>query len=293
MVSQLSETGKDVAMPRHAKSLGVFITGSASGIGLHVTGRLLAQGHRVWATDLRRDALEAAAKTHNWPESLVTLAGLDVVDEPGWQTTYEQAIASLGGIDVHLNIAGFLRPAWVAEATSQDVHRHLDINVKGVVFGTQQAARHMTDRGHGHIINIASLASLSPVPGLSLYSASKFAVRAYSVAAALELRDHGVAVTTICPDAVQTPMLDLQVGHEEASLTFSGNRALTVEEVGRAIERALAKRPIEIHLPRSRAWLAKVANLMPQLSSSIQKRLQARGRARQADIRSRDPSSST
>lgn len=275
------------------RSLRVFVTGSASGIGLHVTDRLLAAGHRVWATDLQLQSLQTTGATRGWSESLVTYRGLDVVDEPVWKSTYEEAVQTLGAIDVHLNIAGYLRPGWVHEITSADVHRHFDINVKGVVFGTQLAAQHMLTRGRGHILNIASLAGLSPIPGLGLYSASKFAVRAFSVAAALELKDRGVAVTTICPDAVQTPMLDLQVAHEEASLTFSGNRALTVEDVGDAVFKALRKRPIEVHLPRHRAWLAKAANLLPGATHGISQRMQARGRARQAKIRAQATSDDT
>src|SRR5205823_4569252 len=111
---------------------------------------------------------------------------------------------------------------------------------------------------HGHIINIASMAALAPIPGISLYSASKYAVRGFSLAAAQELRAHGVYVTVVCPDAVQTPMLDAQLAHDEAAATFSGPRLLTVEEVGRAIiGQGLARRPLEIYLPPSRGWLAR------------------------------------
>ena len=60
----------------------------------------------------------------------------------------------------------------------------------------------MVAQKFGHIVNVASMAAFAPVPGLSLYSASKYAVRAFSLAAAIELREHGVAVTVVCPDAV-------------------------------------------------------------------------------------------
>ena len=75
----------------------------------------------------------------------------------------------------------------------EDVHRHFDVNVKGVIFGTRAAAARMIPQGHGHVVNIASMAALAPIPGLALYSASKYAVRAFSLAAAEELRAHGVA----------------------------------------------------------------------------------------------------
>ena len=65
-----------------------------------------------------------------------------------------------------LNVAGYLKPAWVQDIELRDIALHLDVNVKGTVLGTRAAARRMLARGRGHIVNIGSLASLAPVPGL-------------------------------------------------------------------------------------------------------------------------------
>jgi len=112
------------------------------------------------------------------------------------------------------------------------------------------------------------LAALAPVPGLALYSASKFAVRGYSLVAGMELAEHGIAVTTICPDAVQTPMLDQQKDKEQAALTFSGARALIVQEVVDAIlDNALKNKPLEIILPTMRGVIAKAANAFPTIAA--------------------------
>ena len=96
----------------------------------------------------------------------------------------------------------------------------------------------MIPLGSGHIVNIASLASLVPSPGLALYSASKYAVRAFSLAAAEELREHGVAVTTVCPDAVRTAMLDKQLDYPEAALTFTAPRFAVSCDTGTNTTRA-------------------------------------------------------
>ncbi len=139
--------------------------------------------------------------------------------------------------------------------------------MKGTVLGTRAAARRMVPAGKGHIVNFGSLASLAPVPGLCLYTASKFAVRGFSLAAATELARHGVAVTLVMPDAVQTPMLDLQLEYEEAAMTFSGDRPLTVEDIERVlVERVLPKRPMELTIPLSRGSLARFANAAPEMS---------------------------
>jgi 3-oxoacyl-[acyl-carrier protein] reductase len=264
-----------------------LLTGCASGIGRHLAEVLLASGHHVFATDLDDDRLRehAAANLGAWPTDRAHLRRLDVTNAGAWQLIYIEAERALGRVDVLINIAGYLLPGRVGEFDPESVHRHLDVNTKGVIFGTHTAARHMLARGDGHIINIASLAALAPIPGISLYSASKYAVRAFSLAAAQELRARGVAVTVVCPDAVQTPMLDLQVDHDEAAITFSGARVLTVAEVADAIvRRVLPRRPLELHLPRSRALLARLADLLPATALWLRPLLERRGRARQQQI---------
>lgn len=263
-----------------------FITGCASGIGRHAADVLLAAGHTVWATDIELDALRAFAEARGWPHGRAFCRRLDVRDALAWETGFADAVRMMGAVDVLLNVAGYLKPGWVGAFEPEEVHRHFDINTKGVVLGTHVAARHMCARGGGHIINIASLASLAPVPGISLYSASKYAVRGFSLAAAQELRRRGVAVTVVCPDAVRTPMLDQQVHSDEAELTFSGSRVLTPDDVVRAIvDEVLPRRPLLLALPRSRALLARLADLFPRTAHWIEPMLRRRGRERQQRLR--------
>ena len=261
------------------------ITGCASGIGRRLAHRLLQQGHQVLATDIDRSGLEAASQ--QWPDASETaevrLATLDVRDPEAWKSCLDGAVDAWQGIDVVMNVAGYLRPAKVAEATDDDVQKHFDINVKGVIFGTREAARHMVPAGRGHIINIASLASLAPIPGIALYSASKYAVRGFSLAAAEELRQHGVAVTTVCPDAVATPMLDLQKDYPEAALTFTAPKFLSVDDVADLIlGKVLRKRPLLVSLPKQRALLARLADLFPTMQRPIASLLERQGLRRQA-----------
>jgi len=250
-----------------------LVTGAAGGIGRRLVERAVEAGHRVLATDLRAPT--------DLPAGVQAVA-LDVRDPAAWTAALDAAEAAFGPVDVLCNVAGYLKPGWVAELEAIEVARHVDVNTKGVMYGTIEAARRMKARGQGHIINIASLAALAPIPGLALYSASKYAVRAFSLAAAHELAPAGVAVTVICPDAVQTPMLDLQVHHEEAALTFSGGRVLTPDDVCDAVFAAVKKRPREIHLPRSRAWMARTADLFPGLTGRLDPLLRRAGQRKQA-----------
>ena len=267
-----------------------FVTGCASGIGRALASELAARGARVTATDRRLDALEDAASAGAWPAERVGTAALDVADAAAWASVWDGAEAARGPIDVLFNVAGVLTPGAFWDIAPDDVARHLDANVRGVILGTQEGARRMMPRKSGHIVNIASLAALTPVPGLALYSATKYAVRSYSLAASYELRPHGVAVTALCPDAVQTPMLDLQVGSEHAALTFSGPRALTTDDVVAALlGPVLTRRPLEHWLPTSRGLLARLSDLFPALGFALAPSFIRKGRAKQQALERSGP----
>lgn len=252
-----------------------IITGASSGIGLALTRKILALGHQVCACDIN----EALLHQH-FPETShrLLLKPLDISDNAQWQALISDVVNQWQRIDVLCNIAGILKENWVIDITAAEVDKHFDINVKGTIFGTQSVLNVMKKQGDGHIINIASLAGLSAVPGLALYSASKFAVRAYSIAAAIELKKYGMAVTTICPDAVQTPMLNQQKGKEQAALTFSGEEPLTTDDIVNAIVNdVLTNRPMEVMLPLKRGIIAKTANVFPAAASKIVGVLQKKG----------------
>lgn len=260
-----------------------LVTGAASGIGFELARQLIERGERVCACDVNVAAMEAL-KARSAAVGQLRIEALDVRDPEAWNRVVDGVVAEWGTLDVLCNVAGVLRDNWVQDDTPADVHFHFDINVKGTIFGMQSAIRHMLPRKQGHIINIASLAGLSPVPGLGLYSASKFAVRGYSLVAGMELAEQGVAVTAICPDAVQTPMLDIQKGKEQAALTFSGPRALTTAEVVAAILEALETRPLEVMLPGWRGATAKLANVFPGSSAKALGLFRKAGRKRQQAI---------
>ena len=263
-----------------------LITGCASGIGRHLADEALARGHRVLATDVNLAALADHAAEAPWPEELARIERLDVRDAGAWERILGIVESEWGAVDVLLNVAGYIRPGRAVEVTTLDVDRHFDVNVKGLIFGTRAAGRRMVENRAGHIVNVASLASLAPVPGISLYSASKYAVRAFSLAAAQELRPHGVAVTVLCPDAVATPMLDLQLDYPEAALSFTAPRVLRVEDLSRIIfGRVLTKRPLIVTLPRWRGWLARLADLSPSSARLLSSLMEGQGLEKQRTMR--------
>ena len=252
----------------------MLITGCASGIGLKLTDRLFREGHRILATDINETGLRAAARVHGWDKSGgMMLASHDVRSPDSWEACVQSVVKKWGQLDVLLNIAGILIPGYSHEVDEAQIVKHLDINVKGVMLGTSVAGRHMVARRSGHIVNMASLAGVTPVPGLAVYSGSKHAVRGFSLSAALDFKEHGVDVSVVCPDAVDTPMLDLQKDYEEASLTFSGPKPLTADEVVSAIvKEVLPNKTLETLLApeySGRAQIARMASLFPDFGMRV------------------------
>lgn len=156
----------------------------------------------------------------------------------------------------------------------------MNVNAKGTILGTTIIGKEMRFQEFGHIINITSLAGIAPVSGLSLYTASKFAVRGFSLAAAAEFRDYGVDVSIICPDLVNTPMLNTQLEFpEESKLSFSGpKKVLQAEDITKVILGLMEKPKVQVCISESRGFLIKIAGAWPKIGEFFRKSLESRGR---------------
>ncbi len=262
--------------------MNMLITGAANGIGAAVAAMAAERGHQVIAADLDLDVLAA-----RWGgKSDVRCERLDVTSADAWDALVKKIEQDGNEIDVLINVAGVLRSGQTGELRPSDVDLMFDVNVKGVIFGANAVAKGMRQRRRGHIINVGSIASLYATPGTTLYAASKFAVRGFSIAAAGDLKPYGVAVTLVGPGPVKTAMLEQQRGDDDAALTFSGRRALTVEEVAEAIlGPVLKKRPLEYFMPFKDEVVGKISNVFPRFFLSQVEKARERGKQNFSDER--------
>lgn len=261
-----------------------FITGAGGGIGGELARRLHGRGERVAVADINAEALGRRLPKAQ-PADCLRLT-LDVTSAESWQSALNRTVTHFGRIDCLLNVAGFLNAGSLLDVATEEIDRHLDVNARGVMYGTVQAGRIMAAQGAGHIVNIASLAGIGATPGLTLYSASKFAVRGFSLAAAAELKSKGVAVSVVCPGPVYTPMLAKQLDTEHAALTFSVRTILQPEDVVDAIlKRVLSKRPLELALPATDGFLLKLSAMFPDLAARLVSAFRKSGGKNQARVR--------
>ncbi|MFL6138593.1 MAG: SDR family NAD(P)-dependent oxidoreductase [Frankiaceae bacterium] len=185
-----------------------LVTGAASGIGLALSRALAARGDHVVMTDVDEAGLAAAAARVTDDGGRVVAAALDVRDAAAVERVVADAWGRLGRLDLLVNNAGIGVGGELPELSVAHWDRVIDVNLRGVVHGVQAAYPRMVAQGHGHVVNLASLAGLVPAPLLAPYSATKHAVVGLSLSLRAEAAAHGVRVTVVCPGFVDTPILD-------------------------------------------------------------------------------------
>jgi NAD(P)-dependent dehydrogenase (short-subunit alcohol dehydrogenase family) len=183
----------------------VLITGGAGGIGGAAAARFREQGDTVVLTDVAAEALAAVAERLGGPDALV--GDLTVVAD--CERVVAETVARHGRLDVLVNCAGIWVEGPTAEMTEAEFDRTLNVNLKGTFFMCRYAIPHL-ERTEGCIINLSSDAGLIGSAGAAIYCASKGGVSLLTRALALELAPKGVRVVAVCPNDVETPMLEGQ-----------------------------------------------------------------------------------
>ncbi len=243
-----------------------ILTGAASGIARHFAGVLAARDDfNLVLADINEEGLRAAFT----PGDRLLLSVMDVRDPAEWERITQETLRRFGRIDYLFNIAGAGRANFFLNQPLENIDWIVDLNLKGPLYGMRIVGEVMARQGSGHIINVGSLAGLTPTPGTSLYSAAKGGLRLASIAAAVELHARGVAITTISPDVVDTPLSRSHAsGGGQFGLINSGVK-LSVVDLEHAFLRAMRDRPFEINLPRWRGWLCKLGFVSPALLNAL------------------------
>ena len=239
--------------PRSLTGKVVAVTGGGRGIGRAIAQALAREGARVAVGDLDREAAEQTAATLG--ESGLGL-GVDVTDHAGLIAFLDQVEQRLGPLDVLVNNAGIMAVTPLVEESAESIARQLDINLRAVIHGTQEAMRRMVPRGTGHIVNMASIAGRSGFPHLATYCATKHGVVGLSEAARVELRNTGVEVSVVMPSIVRTELA--------AGLADSRVKAVEVDEVAREVLSALRRPRFDVFVPRSNGPLVQLTSPLPR-----------------------------
>jgi NAD(P)-dependent dehydrogenase (short-subunit alcohol dehydrogenase family) len=239
--------------PRSLTGRVVAITGGGRGIGRAIAEALAREGARVAVGDLDRAAAEQAAAALG--DGALGLE-LDVTNHPGFTAFLDEVEQRLGPLDVLVNNAGIMPVTPLVEESAGSIARQLDLNLRAVIHGTQEAMRRMVPRATGHIVNVSSIAGRNALPYLATYSATKHGVVGLSEAVRLELRGTGVEVTLVLPTFVRT---ELTTG-----LASPRTRSVRPEDVAAEVVAALKRPRFDVWVPRSTGPLVQFAAPLPR-----------------------------
>jgi NAD(P)-dependent dehydrogenase (short-subunit alcohol dehydrogenase family) len=256
----------------------VAVTGGAHGIGRAIAKHFAGEGARVAIGDL--DQVAAHALATEIGGGAIGIA-LDVVDSKSFAAFLDTAEQNHGPLGVMVNNAGVDWMGPFHEEPDEVSRRELEVNLMGTILGSRLALRRMLPRGRGHLVNIASGAGRVPLPGSSVYSASKHGIVGLTESLRLEYRGSGVHFTLVHPAQVRTAMLQ---GQPEPRLL----PVVTPEAVAQAVLDAVRSNKFEVWVPASQKLSFKVGNLLPRpLREGVMRALGVGRIAGEADLTER------
>ena len=256
----------------------VIITGAAGGIGSATAHLFAKHGAILVLTDINKEGLEDLGALLKDSGADTMLIEHDVADPESWQSIMEKVRQKYGKVDILINNAGVVQPGAAEKIPLEEVQNQLSVNLSGTIHGCRAALGIMKPQNFGKIVNIASLGGIVPLPGEAVYSATKYAIRGYSLSLHAELRRTPVGVTVVCPDSVDTPQHDYELLYDDAYLSFLG-KPLKPEQATKGILKAVRKKKPEVMIPTSMGILCRIGIAFPKIFFSVLPIMERMGRS--------------
>lgn len=218
-----------------------LVTGGASGMGWAAARGFADNGAAVVIADLRREAVDTAARTLTEAGHRALGVVCDVTDEAQAAAAVRAAVEAFGRLDMAFNNAGIQAPpADAADETAADFDAVNAVNLRGIWAAQKHELRQMRRQGSGSIVNNSSLGGLVGLPERAAYHASKHGVIGLTKSAAVEYAPRGIRINAVCPGVVETPMVaDMLEGQAEAMAGIMQQQPIgrlgTAEEVAAAV----------------------------------------------------------
>ncbi len=253
----------------------VLITGASMGVGAATAGRFAALGANVVLVARGEEKLNELAESLDVGERAM-IASLDVTDTAGFRQLLGRADEVFGSVDVLVNNAGFHARGPVESVDADELGRMVDVNLKAPIVATRLVLPYLRRSKRPAVINVASLAGRTPVPGSATYSATKFGLRAFGLALHEELRGSGIKVASVSPGPIDTGFIMDDID-TVTDLTFSQPLS-TAEQVADAIAELVDDAVLDRPMPRISGYLTTVSYLFPKLGRALRPMLEKKGR---------------
>lgn len=239
-----------------------IVTGASSGIGAATAIALAKAGCRVAVAARRHDRLDEIANACRAAGSDAVAIRTDVRIREDCVELVRRATETLGPPDILINNAGFAIFDTIADARPDDIRSMLDTNYLGAVNCTQAVLPAMLQRGHGAVVNVASIVGIMGFAGMGAYCATKFALVGFSEALRSEVIARGIRVSLVCPGTTDTEFFDTAL-REKSPAAERLIMAVPAERVARAVMRAIRGGSARIIVPWPAAIYMRFKEIMP------------------------------
>ncbi len=252
----------------------VIVTGGSEGVGAAAARKFATAGANLMLVARSKKNLDALAAELR-DQTRVEVFAMDVSNAEDCVNLFKKTEFEFGRVDVLVNNAGYHERGFVESVAADDLGRMIDVNLKAPIILTHVALPYLREAGGGAIVNVASLAGRTPVPGSATYSASKFGLRAFTLALAEELRDTRIKLAVVSPGPIDTGFIMSDIDNV-SDITFS-QPISTADEVAQAILDLCGNDQRELSMPRISGWLTTVSYLLPWLGRTLQPALERKG----------------
>lgn len=250
----------------------VVVTGGGSGIGRALVLELLLRGAKVAAVDLRADALADTAALATAGDRLAIFE-LDVTDREAVAALPDRVIEELGVVDGLVNNAGIIQPfERVLDLDDDTIDRVLEVNLRSQITMVQAFLPHLLDRREAHIANVASMGAFLPVPGQTVYGASKAGVLLFTQGLYAELLETSVGVSVVMPGGVSTDItansgVDSPMAPEDAE--SSRLPVTTPQDAASRIVDGITKDELYVHVGKDSIAMHLLQRVAPKQATHL------------------------
>lgn len=246
------------------------VTGGGNGIGREVVLALLDKGAKVAAVDLSAGGLAETANLSRGSAALSTHT-VSITDRAGVEALPAEVIARHGQVDGLINVAGIIQPfVRINDLAYADIERVMNVNFWGVLNMVKTFLPELLKRPEGHIVNVSSMGAYAPVPGQSVYGASKAAVKLLSEGLYAELLDTKVGVTIVFPGATATNIAGnsgiVMAGMDAASSKF---KMTSPKETARLLIEGIEKNTLHVFAGSDAKMMDRMARYAPNRVGKI------------------------
>ena len=250
----------------------IVVIGGGNGIGRHVVLELLRRGARVAAVDVRQESLDETVELAGVGERLATFR-VDITDRAAVEALPEQVVDALGEVDGLINVAGVIQPfVRLVDLDYEAIQRVIDINLYGTLHTIKAFLPRLLERPVAHVTNVSSMGAFLPVPGQTIYGASKAAVKLMTEGLYAELLETDVGVSLVMPGAVKTDITtNSGVESPSAGASEKGSRLPTTQpdEAARTIVDGMESDRFHVYVGRDSRVMNVASRIAPKRATHL------------------------